>query len=207
MANPTIQAQTYNSYSGVDITPIFQGVPIGEIQAISYSINREKAPIYTMGSANPRSFSRGKRGIAGSLIFIVFDTNALLDQMVARGALFAADTTEVGIVPNRATLAASAQPPQNSTLTDANFGKEVEAPWYTDQIPPFDIVLAAANEYGAMASMAIYGAEILNENSGVSIDDIVTEQQFTYIARQLTAWQINTENSVTGNVGFIQSGS
>lgn len=49
-----------------------------ELQAISYSITREKAPIYTMGSADPRSYSRNKRGIAGSIIWINFDRHAML---------------------------------------------------------------------------------------------------------------------------------
>ncbi len=54
---------------------------IGELQGISYTITREKAPLYTMGSADPRSFSRGKRGIAGSLVFLVFDRSALIEEM------------------------------------------------------------------------------------------------------------------------------
>lgn len=40
-----------------------------ELQAISYAITREKAPIYTMGSADPRAYSRNKRRIAGNLIW------------------------------------------------------------------------------------------------------------------------------------------
>jgi hypothetical protein len=51
---------------------------LAELQAISYSITREKAPIYTMGSADPRYYSRNKRGIAGSIIWINFDRHALL---------------------------------------------------------------------------------------------------------------------------------
>ena len=43
-----------------------------ELQAISYAITREKAPIYTMGSADPRAYSRNKRGIAGNLVWINF---------------------------------------------------------------------------------------------------------------------------------------
>lgn len=62
-------------------------------------------------------------------------------------------------------------------------------PWYTDQIPGFDITLAAANEYGALAVMKIFGVEILNEGWGISVDDIVSEQQFTYIARTVLPWQ------------------
>lgn len=50
-----------------------------ELQAISYATTREKAPIYTMGSADPRAYSRNKRGIAGNLIWINFDRHALLN--------------------------------------------------------------------------------------------------------------------------------
>ena len=72
--------QTYTSYSGVDIVGSFNGKVFAELQGITYSISREKAAVYTMGSAEPRSFSRGKRGIAGTLVFTVFDRDALLDE-------------------------------------------------------------------------------------------------------------------------------
>jgi hypothetical protein len=192
--------KTFNSFSGVDITPIFQGKPIGEIQAISYSINREKAPVYTMGKADPRSFARGKRGIAGSLIFIVFDKHSLLDRF--QNATFSADKDEKGI-RNKigASLAGdftlSAEDAFTQGQADSSFNQELVNPWYADQIPPFDIVLAAANEYGAQAVMKIFGVELLNENSGVSIDDIVTEQQYTYIARSITPWYFDDSSNAT----------
>ena len=66
MATSLDLAQTYSSYSGVDISVILNGNKIGSMQAISYAIQREKAPIYVMGRVDPRSFSRGKRGIAGT---------------------------------------------------------------------------------------------------------------------------------------------
>jgi len=185
--------QTYNSFSGVDITPMFQGKPIGEVQAISYSINREKAPVYTMGKADPRSFARGKRGIAGSLIFIVFDKHSLLTRF--QNSLFSADKDETGLSRqglNAEALFGNVQPTAGAASSD--FNQIESSPWYADQIPPFDIVLAAANEYGAQATMRIYGVELLNENSGVSIDDIVTEQQYTYIARSITPWVYDTNS-------------
>ena len=37
--------------------------------------------------------------------------------------------------------------------------------------------------------MRIYGIEILNEGSGFSIDDIVIENQMTYVARTIWPWQ------------------
>jgi hypothetical protein len=63
-------------------------------------------------------------------------------------------------------------------------GFKTEAlPSYSDQILPFDITLAGTNENGAATCMKIFGVEILNEGSGVSIDDAVTEMQATFVAR------------------------
>jgi len=52
--------RTYTSFSGTDIKVVFHNQVMAEIQGISYSVTREKAPSYVMGSADPVSFSRGK---------------------------------------------------------------------------------------------------------------------------------------------------
>ena len=69
------------------------------------------------------------------------------------------------------------------TITSSGSTSELAAPWYSDQVLPFDITLTGANEYGAMCAAKIFGVEILNEGSGVSIDDAVTEMQATFVAR------------------------
>jgi hypothetical protein len=66
-----------------------------ELQAISYAITREKAPIYTMGSADPRAYSRNKRGIAGNLIWINFDRHALLNLFHKAKGRYVADVDEI----------------------------------------------------------------------------------------------------------------
>ena len=215
-------AKSYNSFSGVDIKGVFGTTVIAELQAVSYSITREKAPLYTMGSADPRSFSRGKRGIAGTLIFIMFDRHALLSTFgldAPTPKYFIANVND--FKPNAASnpgsmnqeipittlsnpagsplnyATASTPGPLNVSIADDS---EPAAPWFADQIPPFDITLAAVNEYGSLAVMRIFGVEILNEGYGVSIDDIVSEMQNTYIARTLTAW-----TPVAPPANFIQA--
>ena len=206
MATTKAQVSEYsrscNSFSGVDIKATFANVQIGELQAISYSITREKAPIYTMGSPDMRCVSRGKRGIAGTMIFVVFDRHALLEGL--NGLVFQSDIDDlrpgfevdlqVGLqtaeaVSTRVLGAAAQVQEQESILTSITSDQVNARPWYVDQIPAFDITLTAAYEYGALAMMKIFGAEILNEGSGVSIDDIVCEQQNTYIARTVMPWQ------------------
>jgi hypothetical protein len=187
--------KTFNSFSGIDITAVFNGSSIGTLQAISYSINREKAAIYTMGRANPRAFSRGKRMIAGSLVFILFDTNPMISHF--SGARFLGDVDEnlqgFGTGAGDAAVADGANGFQETQIA-------MRAS-YVDQIPPFDVVLAAANEYGERASMKIVGVELMNENSGFSIDDIVVEQQYTYIAIDITPWVAEKNESEKATLG------
>ena len=60
---------------------------------------------------------------------------------------------------------------------------------YADQVLPFDITLAGANEYGAMTAAKILGVEILNEGSGISVDDAVSEASATFVARAVEPMQ------------------
>lgn len=76
-------AKTYSTFTGTDITTVFGNMTVTTLQAISYSITRQKAPIYRMGLADPVSMGRSKRGIAGSIIMTMFDRHALADIMNA----------------------------------------------------------------------------------------------------------------------------
>lgn len=178
---------TYTTFSGADIVATFAGVTIGTLSGITWSVTREKAPIFTMGSPNPRSFSRGKRGIAGSMIFTVFDRPSLYKMLAERktdpGLLYFTRTHNIlpgmgindGGIDHRGIVPTDIQ----TTNVRASF------PYYADQIPPFDVGITFLNEYGQAAVRNIYGVELLNEGSGASMDDIVIEETMTYVARDL----------------------
>lgn len=191
-------ARTYNSFSGVDIQAVFAGHPIGELQGVSYTVTREKAPLYTMGSPDPRAFSRGKRGIAGSLIFLVFDRSNLLEALEG-DSLFWADVADLSYLKSNAGVdrkgtntkdfvSQTTSPPVGQDSYREAVVQQMRA-WYHDQIPPFDIVLTALNEYGHAARMIIRGVEILNAGSGISIDDITTDENMTFVATDIIPWQ------------------
>ena len=156
-------SRSYNSLSGTDIHAVIGTEEFAEIQAISYSITREKAPIYTMGSANPRAFSRNKRGIAGSLVWINFDRHALLALINDQGGTFVANMDEIrpqytvtdgtfigqstifgASITNPLGIPASATIQQSSSLpmTSVTEYKALATPWASDQILPL-ITLAA----------------------------------------------------------------
>lgn len=52
-----------------------------------------------------------------------------------------------------------------------------------DMLPPFDVVLTFFNEYSLAAKMKIFGITIVDEGQTMSIDDLMTEQTYTYMAR------------------------
>lgn len=57
-----------------------QGKTVGSLNTISYAINREMAPIYTIGNQDPKEYVRGKRSIAGSMVTSEFDMEWLLSK-------------------------------------------------------------------------------------------------------------------------------
>ena len=260
MASPTIQ--TLTSFSGADLVATFANKVIGELQQISWAVQRDKAPVFTCGSPDARSFSRGKRGLAGSMVFAVFDHDALVSALqsvwndIAPSAMFTAaannkransedftnaldmikwnqtvsnlqngvsDDNKTGVsLDDRAgygfsfgsttsgdyTNAINAQVANGSNNTPsidedgfvdgwANDGDKIYVPAgfspirgenviYADTLPPFDVTLTFASEYGHTAFQKIYDVDILNESSGASVDTVVMARQVTWIARRLS---------------------
>jgi len=52
-----------------------------------------------------------------------------------------------------------------------------------DQLPPVDIILSFSNEYGRTSRMTIYGVEFVADGQTMSIEDIITEQVVSFVAR------------------------
>lgn len=130
MSSPTIN--TLTSFSGADLVVSFANQVIGELQSISWAIQREKAPVFTLGSADARSFSRGKRGIAGNLSFAVFDQDSLVEAMkriwdqVAPPAMFTA-TGNLTLANSENFLNALDMLNWNVTTQEGIFGTETSA--------------------------------------------------------------------------------
>lgn len=204
--------RTFSSYSGADIVASFNGRVIGELQALSYSVAREVAPLYTMGSPDPRSFSRGKRGISGSLVFVTFDRDAFMEEMKKdyggkAPALMSyqtfranAGSLENQILNGLRSRSSSGQDTYgiatwDEQMTNLGYGTSGEfnpdnlvgfyEPEYADQVMPFNVTITMANEFGNRSGMEIHGIQILNEGSGFSIDDVVTAKAYSFVARKI----------------------
>lgn len=194
-------ARTHSTYAGVDIKMLLGGKVLGNAQAISYAVQREKAPLNVLGRVDPIAFSRGKRGIAGTLVALLLEEH-LLYSALEDTKFFVADKDEIRPETQDLNDASAAANGLNlgeayvpGTVSD-NY--QVVAAWMVDQLLPQDAVLVAQNEYGAQAQMRLFGIEFLNEGGGVSVDDRTMETQHTFVARYLMPWR---KVGRFGNVG------
>ena len=52
-----------------------------------------------------------------------------------------------------------------------------------DMLPPFDIVISMQNESGSFSKLKILGCTVISEGSAMSVDDLMIEQDYTFMAR------------------------
>lgn len=129
---------------------------LAEITTLSISTHREKYQVRTLGSVYPRSITRGPRTISGSMVFTTFYQHVFHDFFGATGLR----STGVG-----------------------DWDRYRWTSYITDQLPPMDISIVFANEYGNLSWMSLLGVEFLNEGMVMSIEDLFVEGTTQYIAR------------------------
>jgi hypothetical protein len=164
------QMHKHTSYSGCDIKAIVSFYDLnaeeknrsrqkvlGDVQTITYSTHREKFPVRTLGRTKTKGYTRGPRTIGGTLIFTVFDKTVLSEMLVQNYQDDASDRDNYGVW--KAVL--------------------------IDQIPPFDITISFVNEYGSVSKLVLYGVELVNEGQTMSIDDLITENVVSFVARHI----------------------
>lgn len=208
----------YATYGGCDIQIAIGHKVLMNAQAISYAVTRNKAPIHVLGSASPKGFGRGIRGIAGSMVLTQFDEHGMAS--IWNSARFAADATEnapwgEGAPPElRIANPSGFNAEMNTGYNQSAFqneeddwasGVQVKSPWYMDQLLSADITVFAANEYGSTSVLRIYGAEWLNEAWGMSVEDTNSETQSTYVATALHPWT-RISNKIASQLGTPPTG-
>ena len=142
-----------------DIRNLPTSKTLGEMQTISWGIYRDKAPVRTLGSVYPRAFTRGPRTISGTMIFTIFYEHVFHELMRANLRYYNTGTSD--------------------------FDRHLYTTMLPDQLPPIDISLIFANEYGAVSHMGIFGVEFFQEGGTFSIEDIYSEATVQYVARDL----------------------
>lgn len=160
--NNVQRLDSYNSYSGCDM------VATAKIS----SHDALKNNIYTLGSIQTISISthQDKRPVR-SLGNINAKEYTMGQRTIAGSLVFAVFDRHFADEMFKDSLDAS----QIGTST-------IILP---DELPPFDITISYANEYGHASKMALYGVRLVNEGQVMSINDIFTENTYQFVATGL----------------------
>ena len=165
----------YRTFSGTDtlafiMLPGIMPIVLGSVTTISYSMFRNKKPVINIGRTNINGVTRGSRIYAGTMVFTLINQHWIRDIQEAG--------TEVK---------------QNNDGTERWFAydtwlakiKDLKA----DELPLFDIMLVSANEYGSAVTMYIYGIDFTDEGQTLSVEDLFTENTFSFIARDVSTFK------------------
>jgi hypothetical protein len=153
---------TYNSFSGADIrAAAFMPDPNGEApEGGTYKIFAELQTVTISSTRNVFPVRRlgeshAHRYTRGARTIAGTLIFAVLDQDVM-SELYRRDRSEVS----------------------------AGAPFFVDQIPPFNVFVDCQNEYGNIASTGLVNVHLVNFGQTLSVDDIYLESTYTYVAEQ-----------------------
>lgn len=135
-----------------------QTLVLATLQTLSVQTHREKFAVRALGKSYVDGYTRGPRTIAGSMIFTTFNEHAL--SSLIRGMEKSGYYGE--------------------SLLDTNLKTLIP-----DQLPPIDITIVFANEYGHFSRMGIYGLEFMNDGMTFSVEDLMTEGVMNFVARDI----------------------
>lgn len=175
MSNPV--SKYYQSFSGTDtiafiMMPDCTPIVIGSLTTISYSMFRNKKPVINIGRTNINGVTRGSRIFAGTMIFTLINQHWLRELQ---------------------------EQFKNSTVSvNGDYLSDIQE-LKVDELPLFDIMIVSANEYGSAVAMYIYGIDFTDEAQTISVEDLFTENTFSFIARDISVFK-NIMNKKLGSM-------
>lgn len=76
-----------------------------------------------------------------------------------------------------------------------------------DELPLFDIMIVSANEYGSAVAMYIFGIDFTDEAQTISVEDLFTENTFSFVARDISTFEkFNTLKNTSSHSSHNTSG-
>lgn len=74
--------------------------------------------------------------------------------------------------------------------------ENLNEPFFVDMLPEMTIIIQAANELGHTGRQVISGVKIVNTGTTFSVDDLYTEETYSYVATHATPFIPDPERSI-----------
>jgi len=88
---------------------------------------------------------------------------------------------------------------QFSKTQDSGEVDNYDLPIYTDKLPPFNITITAVNEFRASARTGVFGVRIVDYGMTMSINDLITESTYSYVARYMKPLTDSSDYGLEGS--------
>ena len=190
MANETTNKfSTFESMSGANTTVLFefpdydkeQGsiyILMRSVVSLSVSVHRAKIPVITLGENAVQGFALGNKTVAGSIIKTLTFNDELdgaIKYFTDKSLKEKQETFKKNLGSRTLTLDEKYQISQKQFDTIMR-----------DDLIPFNIHSYAFSEYTGQSKMllnSVYGCTIINEGQVQSIENLITENTFSFIAK------------------------
>lgn len=144
---------------------------LNSLVTISYSVYRDKRPIFNLGQPTIDGFAIGNKYIAGSFITTMFlrdELSSFLDEGL-KNAQATSNYRESTLLENE---------------KDSSY-KRIHTVM-RDDLTTFNIHIVFSSEVGSeMSRIIIYDANFINNGQVMSIEDLVTENTLSFIAKDI----------------------
>lgn len=162
---PHIPGKEFNSYSGIDISCFIYFPDLTKSSLTQDTRKKSKlfAELQTLSISSTRSVSPVRALGRSSPLAFTRGARTFAGTMV-----FASVNQDVFADVYDESIAESTMYSSSSIVSD--------------QLPPFSIVITAANEKGGAAIQVIHGVTLVNYGTTYSIDDLYTEVVYSYVA-------------------------
>ena len=202
MTLPTTSAgnHVFESMSGSTTTVLFEFpnydpklgsvfILMRSIVSLSVSVPRAKIPVIPLGENSVQGFALGNKTVAGSIIkTLTFDDE--LHGVVQYYTTASLKDKNANFIKNLGSKTYSLD--SKYQITQKQFDDIMR-----DDLVPFNIYSYAFSEYtggaGKMIMNSIYGCTIINEGQVQSIENLITENTFSFIAKYAKLGQTVTQ--------------
>jgi hypothetical protein len=207
--------QVFESMSGSTTTVLFefpnydedQGsvfILMRSIVSLSVSVHRAKIPVIPLGENSVQGFALGNKTVAGSIIkTLTFDDE--LHQVVEYYTTQSLADKEANFVKDLGSKESIIS--EKYQITQKQFDDIMR-----DDLVPFNIYSYSFSEYsgstGKMIFNSVYGCTIINEGQVQSIENLITENTFSFIAKYAKLGETVTQDLPSyPNLNTVMTGS
>lgn len=89
-------------------------------------------------------------------------------------------------------------------LHEYNEKSKIYNNYLTDELPPMNITISMANEYGKFARLSLYGVTIVNEGQTMSVNDMYTENTYEFYAQDIDyLTPVNKKSNKRSNIDKV----